>query len=457
MKVGVIGGGLMGLALADRLAQVGHELEIFEQGQQLGGLATWQEYDRFTWDKFYHVILPTDEHLVGLIETIGLGEQLRWQKTGTGYFVDQKMHSVSSTQDFLKFEPLSLWSKFRLGLTILYGAMLNDWQSLEKMTVEDWLIRYSGKKTYEKFWRPLLLAKLGESYRRVSAVFIWTYIKRLYSARSSAAKAEHMGYVQGGYKTIFNRLENRLLERNAKIHLGVGVEQITASPQGMTIQSGGEQLPFDKVVYTGPAGLVSKLAGPDLVEQSVAGDAVEYLGVVCVVVSSREPMTSHYTVNIADEKVPFTGLIGMSNVVDLEETNGLHLTYLPKYVQSTDAYLDRPDEEIKEEFLDGVRHMLPDYPMEAIEEVRVHRARKVQPLQVLNYSSIAPKVATRSDDFYIVNTAQFVNSTLNNNEVAGLVNRFLDDHAGDFQATESASGKAGNETDQDVCDVREAS
>ncbi len=69
------------------------------------------------------------------------------------------------------------------------------------MTVEEFLVRYSGRATFEKMWKPLLLAKLGENYRRVSAVFIWTYVKRLFSARDAAAQKEPLGYVSGGYRT----------------------------------------------------------------------------------------------------------------------------------------------------------------------------------------------------------------------------------------------------------------
>ena len=31
------------------------------------------------------------------------------------------------------------------------------------MTVEEFLVRHSGRATFEKFWKPLLLAKLGEA------------------------------------------------------------------------------------------------------------------------------------------------------------------------------------------------------------------------------------------------------------------------------------------------------
>jgi hypothetical protein len=49
-------------------------------------------------------------------------------------------------------------------------------------------------------------------------------------------------------------------------------------------------------------------------------------------------------------------------------------------------------------------------------------------LQVLGYSSLVPQVKTKHKDFYVLNTSQFVNATLNNNEVIGAVNRFYDEY-----------------------------
>jgi hypothetical protein len=58
----------------------------------------------------------------------------------------------------------------------------------------------------------------------------------------------------------------------------------------------------------------------------------------------------------------------------------------------------------------------------------MHRAVKVQPLQVLHYSRFIPSVTTENEDFFVLNTSQFVNCTLNNNEVVRAVDAFLAEH-----------------------------
>ena len=101
MKTAVIGGGLMGLALARELCRQGHSVTVFEREKQLGGLATYHDYGPFFWDRFYHVILPSDTHLIGFLRDIGLGDQLHWAKTRTGFYVDETLYSLSSSLEFL--------------------------------------------------------------------------------------------------------------------------------------------------------------------------------------------------------------------------------------------------------------------------------------------------------------------------------------------------------------------
>jgi protoporphyrinogen oxidase len=424
---------MTGLGLAERLARTGCQVSVFESDQQPGGLATYQDHGGFVFDRFYHVILPTDRHLVSFIEDIGLGGALRWRQTYTGFFVDRQTYSVSNALEYLKFPPLSLWSKVRLAWTILYCSRIDDWKSLEKVTVEDWLIRLSGKATYEKLWKPLLLAKLGENYRRVSAVFIWTYIKRMFSARDKSASREQMGHVVGGYRTVLDRLQTIIEESGGRLNLGSAVQCVApVAGGGVEVQHAGGTEVFDKVVFTGPVNVLQRVADPSMIDIRYSGKEVEYLGVLCMALVTRVPLTSFYVLNIADERIPFTGVIGMSTVVDTDETGGRYLTYLPKYMLSTDEEMKRDESELRAEFLRGLRLIFPELSDEDVISAHIHRAFKVQPLQVLNFSSYIPRTETRHEDFYILNTAQFVNNTLNNNEVIRAVDKFMRRFADDF-------------------------
>jgi protoporphyrinogen oxidase len=434
MKIGIVGGGFMGLVLAHEISKTNTTVKVFESDSQLGGLATHYDYGSFIWDKYYHVILPTDNLLIDLIKDLELEESLNWRRSMTGYYVNKKFYSLSSSKDFLLFPALNLIDKMKLAFTIFYGSKITDRKKLEGISVKDWLVKLGGKRTYEKFWSPLLKAKLGDNHDKVSAVFIWTYIKRLFQARSSAAQKEHMGFVSGGYKTVFDRLEQSITKQGSSVVVDSTIKSINAHPNGgVDVRIGDTTEHFDKVIFTAPLNVLEKVSSPDLFNVAKKEKSVEYLGVACMVLVTNKPMTPYYVLNIADKEVPFTGVIGMSTLADLEQTGDKYVTYFPKYITADHEYWSKSDDKLKEIYLNGFKKMYPEYDVNNIVSIHMHKAFKVQPLQVLNYSEIIPEIKTLHPDFYVLNTSQFINDTLNNNSVVNHVQSFMKDFKQELQ------------------------
>ncbi|HWC69042.1 MAG TPA: FAD-dependent oxidoreductase, partial [Acidimicrobiales bacterium] len=68
----VIGGGVLGLAMAQRLRDRGDEVTLFELAPDVGGLAGAWAADGVTWDRHYHVALQSDVHTRRLLRSVGL-------------------------------------------------------------------------------------------------------------------------------------------------------------------------------------------------------------------------------------------------------------------------------------------------------------------------------------------------------------------------------------------------
>src|SRR5690606_6555873 len=128
---GVVGGGVLGLALAQRLVERGQQVTVLESAPEIGGLASAWQIGDVTWDRHYHVTLLSDLRLRKLLRQLDLEQDMQWVETKTGFFTDGRLHSMSNTLEFLKFPPLRLLDKLRLGLTIFMAARRKDWKSLE--------------------------------------------------------------------------------------------------------------------------------------------------------------------------------------------------------------------------------------------------------------------------------------------------------------------------------------
>jgi protoporphyrinogen oxidase len=422
---GILGGGMLGMTLAHRLAQNGKDVTLFEAAGHLGGLASAWNLGDVVWDRHYHVTLLSDTHLRSLLAELGLESQMQWVETRTGFYTDGRLYSMSNTLEFLRFPPLSLLDKIRLGVTILYASRLKDWKGLEKIPVTDWLRRWSGSHTFEKIWLPLLRAKLGESYKKCSAAFIWATIARMYAARRSGLKKEMFGYVPGGYARILEQFAEVLAGENVCIKLQHAAKQVARASGGkvsVEFENGKREI-FDQVVLTLAAPIAERIC-PGLCEDEKSRlSSIAYQGIICASLLLKQPLANFYVTNITEPGVPFTAVIEMSALVDRKHFGGNALIYLPKYVASDDPAFSVSDEELKETFLEALMRMYPHLHLCSILCFRVSRVRYVFPISTLDYSQHLPPMSTSVPGVHLVNSAHILNGTLNTNETVQLAER----------------------------------
>jgi protoporphyrinogen oxidase len=422
----VVGGGLLGLTLAHRLAQAGENVTVFEAAPKLGGLASAWRLGDYTWDRYYHVVMLSDSHLRRLLTELDLDVEIDWQVTRTGFFTGSGLYTLNNAIDYLKFPALNLLDKVRLGLTIMYMARIRDGRPLEAVPLADWLVRLSGRRVFEQIWRPLLSAKLGENYRKASASFIWSYARRFYAARQGGMKTEMFGYVPGGYARILDAFTRLLAEEGVVIETGQPVERIRRLTGGLVVETRSGARQFDRVVVTSAAPLAAKICQDLSEEERRRLEGVVYNGVICASVLLRRSLGGYYLTYITDRSVPFTAVIEMSSLVDAKRHfGGNTLVYLPRYVTGDDSFWALSDEEIEARFLEGLRKIYPDLSTSDILAFRIARARQVYAVTTLNYSDRLPPMITSVPGLSIVNSAHIVNASLAVNETVSLAEAAL--------------------------------
>lgn len=419
----VVGGGMLGLAMAHKLAAPGRDVTVLEAADRFGGLADAWTVGPVTWDRHYHVTLMSDLHMRGLLSDIGLAGDMNWRTTRTDFYENGRFHPLNNAIDFLRFPPLGLIDKARLAFTILYASRLKNGVALGGVPVRDWLVKLSGTRTYERIWKPLLRAKLGENHKIVSASFIWSVINRFYSARRAGIAKEMFGYVTGGYERIVSTLVADLEDRGVTCRSGVPVLDIARGSGGLAVRTPAGSETFDRVVVTVPgmhaARMCSSLTGAE--RERLA--ALRYQGVVCASVVLKTPLRGRYLTYVADESIPFTGVIEMTAVVDRDTFGGLSLVYLPHYLPADHPMFDEDEDAIRSRSLEKLKAMYPHIVDEDVVAFRVSRARTVMAVQSLDYSKAVPPMGTTVDGLHIVNSAQIINGNLNVDEMIGLADR----------------------------------
>lgn len=408
MKVAIIGGGIMGVSVAYMLAQQGVEVEIFEASPSLGGLAgsiTLEDGTKV--DRFYHVILSSDTSMKDLCTELGIADRLRFKETRTGFYEQGKIHPMNTVFQFLFFPPLGWIDRFRLGLTVLYAQLFRNWQQLEGISVDRWLKRVSGRKTYEKIWLPMLRAKFDGSFDNTPATYIWSRLVRMMSTRKGVEQKEMAGYLKGGYSTIVDAMAERIQAMGGEIHLRCPVREIIIeNGEARGLRLADEIRDFDAVVATTQVPIFMRMIpGAEQSYRDYLGQT-KYLGVVASLMVLDRPLTGYWTLNIVDSRFPFTGVIETTAYIDPQDVGGHHLVYLPKYTAPDSDWQKKSEEEIRAIWMQNLTEMFPDFDPASIRYFLIHREKFVEPLHGLNEAHLIPPVKTPVEHLYLATTSQ---------------------------------------------------
>jgi protoporphyrinogen oxidase len=347
---------------AYRLAEAGHEVTVFERDAVPGGLAASFAYDGVPVERYYHFICKPDHAYFRLLDELGMSDALRWRPTRMGYYVDGAYHRFGTPVSLLGFSPLPLASRVRFGLAALRSRTTADWRELDSVSARDWLVAEQDARCYETVWKPLLELKFGDRANDVSAAWMWARINRVANSREGLLMREYLGYLEGGTHTLVDELVRRIELRGGRIRTETAVERIAIDDGRVTgVVAAGTLEPFETVVSTVAAPLLTGLA-PDLpaAYRDVLGQ-VEYYGVACWLLVARAPLSDDFWLNINDPRVPYPGVITYTNLNRRDDLDGRHLLYVPMYMSTNDQRWTADEDVARDELLAALERIRPGF------------------------------------------------------------------------------------------------
>jgi len=404
-RVAVIGAGFGGLAAAYDLLKNGQQVTLYEAAATVGGLASGFKEPHWDWsmEKYYHHWFASDRHMLQLIDELGWRDQVHFPRPYTVVYYQGRFYPFDSILQMALFPGLG-WGidKIRFGLVGLFLRLTNNWQALEKTTVEAWMRRWAGNRVYELMWQPLMIGKFGERYAPlVNMAWMWARIK---------ARTTRLGTFEGGFQAFADRFADLLQKLGLDLRLSCPVERISrAEGGGLVVQSSDGEAHYDQVLVTQSPAILARLAA-DLPPDYLRGLLeLKSMGAVVLIFSLKNPLSpqGYYWYNIPKSAgFPFLALVEHTNFIPARYFGGEHLVYCGDYLETDHEYFQLSQDQLVQRFLPALKRINPAFNPQWVNKTWLFRTHYAQPVPFVNHSRNIPPIRTPVAGLYFASMSQ---------------------------------------------------
>lgn len=400
-RVAVIGAGPMGLAAAYRAAVNGHSVDVFEAAPEPGGMAGHFDFDGVSLERFYHFVCKTDTPTFELLAELGIGDKMRWRTTSMGFVIQRKLFKWGDPFALLSFPYLTLLQKLRYGVFAFVCTRRDHWPSIENESAQKWILRWCGPDIFDRFWKPLFQYKFYEYADNISAAWIWMRIRRTGRSRRNMFQ-EELGYIEGGSLTLINALIQGIKAHGGRVNLNEGAQRVLVESGRVNgIRTASRTVSADAVISTVPTPLVPSLV-PDLPEEwKKRYEAIQNIGVICVIFKLRRSVSPHFWVNVSEPDIEIPGIIEFTNLRPLGQDT---IIYVPYYMPVTHKKFSWPDDILLKEAFACLQRVNPALIESDIGGTKVARLRYGQPICEPGFAAKIPPVQTPIAGLQIADT-----------------------------------------------------
>jgi len=418
-RVAIVGAGVAGLAAGRELARRGHHVTLYERWPDVSGQASAFDLGNGVWiDRYYHHLFQSDSEMIALHDELLPGE-LEWHTSSVGIWARGRVWPFVSPLDLLRYRPLPLVDRMRLGYSVLRLTARTDWERMDDIGALDWLRNASGERALASVWTPLMLGKFGVDSERIPLAWLWSKFRLRRKLRGSGANKEQLGYPRGSFRAICQALAAEIRKLGGEILVDREVLRVTedggyvlhcAGPASYRRPAGASPVEpalegrADAVLFTTPTFITRRLAEwpADFAKRL---DDWTYETAVVLLLELRRPFSSTYWTNIADSKVPFLGLVEHTNLVPPERYPARYL-YVSNYVADGHPLTNMNTDELLAHYVAALGQMNPRFDRNDILRYWSFREEAAQPVpRVGNRHRILPFESPRRG-LYLANTTQ---------------------------------------------------
>jgi protoporphyrinogen oxidase len=346
------------------------------------------------------------------------------------FFADGRLHPFTTPLDLLRFSPVPLLTRVRMGLAVVnLQRRHRDVTPFEDVTAREWVEANMGPAAWRHVWGPLLRGKFGSRADDVAMAWLHGKLLQRRQVKGAEARREVLGYPRGSFEPLFTALVQAIEAGGGSVQLDRPVAAVGRASDGRLelwpAEPGAWRLghdpsryaraetpeAYDAVLATVPNDVFEGLLEPGLRTELADGYAerlgsIDYHTALCLVLELERPFGEAYWTNIADTTIPFVGVVEHTNLVPADRYGGTRVVYVANYVEPGDPLLDHDAEALLALYEPHLRRISPGFRAADVRKAWRFAEPAAQPIVDRGYRRRIPPLDTGAPGLVLANTTQ---------------------------------------------------
>ena len=141
------------------------------------------------------------------------------------------------------------------------------------------------------------------------------------------------------------------------------------------LNTGSQTRNFEALLSTIPLEQLATLMNPLNEEYGKQLKEIQYIGVVCMILELKKPLSPYFWLNINDSRIAFNGIIEYTNLNRKLREQGYNIVYIPFYLPAHEERYAFSDQQLFEEYALRLKYINPDFRESWVKDFRVFRNR----------------------------------------------------------------------------------
>ncbi|MGH2381097.1 MAG: FAD-dependent oxidoreductase, partial [Candidatus Limnocylindria bacterium] len=326
-----------------------------------------------------------------------LTDRLEWKQPITATLRDGRFHQLDSPASLLRFSPLAVVDRLRMGVALAALKAMPNPRLLEGTTAAGWTRRWMGPAAYATVWEPLLRGKFGDAAPEIAMPWFWARVHD---------RTQSLGYLRGGFQQLYDRMADEVRRAGGETRFSTSVTSVRTDHDGFIVETDAGSERFDRVISTFAPRLTARLV-PELPDEWRARhEWGRAYGAHCVVLALDRPLTSVYWLNVNDLGFPFMAMVEHTNYVPAADYGGRHLIYLGNYRPMDDPLMTATRDAVLDEFLPHLPRLNPAFEASWVTDAWTFAAPFAQPIVTVDYRHHIPPFHTPIPGLWVASMFQ---------------------------------------------------